>query len=117
MIFILTDDDDVTTNDVLDWLSYYNMKFIRLNGNNLVEILNVRLSNSVIEFEIKMGNLIIKNSEISAYWYRRGALINNIKFINHKNEGGVTPPAPARLHRVVNSKIQKTYQHLIYPPW
>ncbi len=94
MIFILTDDDDVTTNDVLDWLSYYNMKFIRLNGNNLVEILNVRLSNSVIEFEIKMGNLIIKNSEISAYWYRRGALINNIKFINHKNEGGVTPPLP-----------------------
>lgn len=38
MIFILSNSDDFSTNSVLDWLSFYKKKFIRVNSEDLIEV-------------------------------------------------------------------------------
>jgi len=35
-VLILSDQDDSTTDDVLDWLGYFSTPFKRVNGDNIL---------------------------------------------------------------------------------
>jgi hypothetical protein len=95
MILILSNEQDFSTNDVIDWLNYYNVDFIRLNGEMLFSEtpISIRLNNEgqTVEF---FG----KKAVFQSIWYRRWFVdtqekniiddldkINNIKVIRFAN--------------------------------
>ncbi len=75
MILICTDELDLSTDVVIDWLNYFDYKFIRLNSNDLIINVEIEISND-LSFILETRNKIIKSQEISAIWYRK----NNITF-------------------------------------
>lgn len=78
MIFILSDENDLSTNHIIDWLSYYNEKFIRINRGDKIKISWIDLQKP--DFEIIVNNKqVIRYSDVKSFWYRRGYL--NVKQI------------------------------------
>lgn len=67
--FILSDEDDHTTDDVLDWIQYFGKDFIRVNGNNSFDFSEIELNNHSSKIELKFGKYVF---DINCYWYRRG---------------------------------------------
>jgi len=70
MILIISQDFDPTTDSVIEWISYYNYPFFRLNPNDMVN-LNIFIDIENKYFEIKTDQNIVCSKEISCVWYRR----------------------------------------------
>jgi hypothetical protein len=73
MILIFSDFADYNTNQLIDWLRYYNCKFKRINlqeenSNNLELIIN----NEAISLILKLANGDVINLSESKYIYSRG---------------------------------------------
>ena len=79
MILILSDENDVSTDQVIDWLDDMGKDYFRINRTNIIEIDQLRLDNfGQVDFSLIIDHeKKIKYSEITSYWYRRGFL--NIK--------------------------------------
>lgn len=77
MVLIFSNSNDSSTNDVIDWLIYYGVQYIRVNGSDTFELSSFELSSS--SFECKIINTktktIIDFSKILVTWYRRGDLV------------------------------------------
>ncbi|PSK91034.1 grasp-with-spasm system ATP-grasp peptide maturase [Taibaiella chishuiensis] len=72
MIVIHSQQDESTTDDVLDWLYYFGMEQVkRVNGTNPINAKALRINNHT-----QHSNLFddAESSAINAYWYRRGHL-------------------------------------------
>lgn len=71
MILIVTTDKDQATTHVIDWLYYYNAKYIIINEN----------------VDVKIDKLIIKNDKISVLfllkYYNKGKQIKEIVNLDH----------------------------------
>ncbi len=72
MILILSTQDDLATNRVIDWLQFYNKPFIRINPEDSISIKSITISNTDFEYILGVNGKEIKTSEITSYWYRRG---------------------------------------------
>ncbi|AEA42827.1 hypothetical protein [Fluviicola taffensis] len=75
MVLIFSIENDPSTTAVINWLMYLNKKFIRLNPEDklLLQTFEILNSNNIY-WEAKVGENVIKYSEISSVWYRRGGL-------------------------------------------
>lgn len=73
-IFVLSDEDDGTTDEVLDWLSYYNYPFLRLNRTSEIHVKSIYIYDNVISGKFEVNGLNYNLSDFNAYWYRRGKL-------------------------------------------
>lgn len=76
MVLILSDNFDPSTTDVINWLNYLKVKWIRINENDRIKLLSVEISdkencNVVI---LVNNHQKIQLKEIKSYWYRRGHL-------------------------------------------
>jgi len=90
MIFVISDENDASTNEVLEWLLAREKHFVRINSNSRkVEILNVDLDKKQIE--IQSGSSYIDSGNISSYWYRRGYLSKTYHSILKKEYGDLDP--------------------------
>jgi len=78
MILIISNSSDITTNEVINWLLFFNKEFLRINEDDLVEYLNVSISNELHNVKIKIKNKVYNLNEFEAVWYRRG-FIKTIK--------------------------------------
>lgn len=74
MILIISIYNDYSTTAVIEWLNFFNKKWIRINEN---EEITLNFIGDDIVFNV--NNLSFKLSEIKSCWYRRGSL--NLKFI------------------------------------
>lgn len=72
MVLVLSDDNDYSTNVVLDWLAYKKIPFKRVNSNDEIILISIDFNN--LYFEIKINSELICSSDISGFWYRRGFL-------------------------------------------
>jgi ATP-GRASP peptide maturase of grasp-with-spasm system len=105
MLLILSEEFDVTTNEVIDWLEYFKIPFIRVNNTSLITIEHIEINNNSISWNLtiseKFNNKLTKvNSEqIKAFWYRRGEFLIN-------NEVQVTEEVYNRSYPIIN-KLQK----------
>ncbi len=75
MILILSEKFDPSTNDIIDWLRFFNVPFLRINYNDSYAI----SYKACITSEESSESIIIDNQEyqledFSAFWYRRGGL-------------------------------------------
>ena len=78
MILILTDQDEPTTDLVIDWLNFLKKKYIRISIENKITIQKVYQVSGNFEalFTVEVGNKkeIIDTKSIQSYWYRRSEL-------------------------------------------
>lgn len=83
MILILSDSLEPSTDDVIDWLRHFKTKFIRLNGDHLIELILARSSKALTwSISFKSQNQTINLSDFDSYWYRRGHLIFKFPEVN-----------------------------------
>lgn len=93
MIIINSSDSDQSTNDIIDWLKYYDAKFKRINFSDKILVKNLEISENIkFELEFLESGEVIKSNEITFFWYRRGDLninirseINEKEYINKEN--------------------------------
>lgn len=75
MILIVSDDEEPTTDLVIDWLLYYKQPFIRLSRDTPLRIEKIYHTSSgfecVFTFERFCERKTIDTQNITSYWYRR----------------------------------------------
>lgn len=76
MILIISNEMDVSTDEVCQWLYHKNANYFRVNSQDRIVIEDIKINaNEEIDFTLDvLGKGKIKFSEISAYWYRRGQI-------------------------------------------
>ncbi len=74
MILILSENDDKSTSNTIEWLFFFKKKFKRINWKENLNHIKLIINNHGPSVEINHGTTILDFSKITAYWYRRGAL-------------------------------------------
>ena len=74
MILILSEEKDLSTVHIIEWLLYWGIPFVRINQEDRISIkrisINVQRKSEIIL--VKNGKEEISINQIKAYWYRRG---------------------------------------------
>jgi ATP-GRASP peptide maturase of grasp-with-spasm system len=78
MILIISDQGDRTTNNVIYWLIFYGIEYIRINDTTDIKLSKFYFENHNWEINLLVKNEVsneiieIKYQNITAFWYRRG---------------------------------------------
>lgn len=79
MILIISNQDDITTTEVIKWLLKMNKSFIRVYED---EVFNIRTRDKRIYIESYRNSFFI--DDIRSVWYRRGGLqFSRLQYKNH----------------------------------
>lgn len=84
MILLISSKYDVSTNNVIRWLNYYGINFVRLNTEDFNSLNHFSLSNKASKLTINDIDI----NTITAVWHRRGRLRHVPNSLN--NLGKVT---------------------------
>lgn len=86
MILIVSQKDDHSTSEIIQWLLYYKTRFVRVNRGDKLTLLKASISNNrwhiFTLLSKEYGEINLR--DISAVWYRRGEMqfyIPNLNFI------------------------------------
>jgi hypothetical protein len=60
MILIITEERDVSTIEVLNWLNFYEKKFVIINENSVVKLISYTITESNVDFALSIDDKIIK---------------------------------------------------------
>lgn len=73
MVVIQTDRNDHSTNDVLDWIFYFNndRQVCRINDVASIRSMTYRIGRKPT-FQLSTDQCLLEQEAIRAYWYRRG---------------------------------------------
>ncbi len=81
MILIVSDEDDGSTTEVINWLNYFGASYFRINRSSKIEMTHLKIGSDQTVFSLKIAEAFLPNesrtlhsSEITAFWYRRGHL-------------------------------------------
>lgn len=87
MILIISNEEDRSTSDVIDWLRFYNCKYLRISYNDIISLAKLTISYSDIEIEFVVKNKKYNLSEFTNIWYRRSWVnIRNYFFNSEDNQ-------------------------------
>ena len=73
MVLLLSQEYELSTEDVIDWLHYFKQNFIRVNQEDVISLLNISMDKNnkwVIKFSKNSESIELK--KVKSYWYRRG---------------------------------------------
>ncbi len=108
MILIISDSTDGSTSDVIQWLILNKKPFVRINGEQALELNQVHINTDGIV--LKTEGKTVNFKDVESVWYRRG----NINFV----EEVILPDNTNKLERLYLEKEIKTvkdYIHYIIP--
>lgn len=76
MLWIISSEDDGSTNQVIDWLTYYGKKFVRTNETDKIISVDMELGRRfLLVFQRTNGDVYeVDVEKIKSYWYRRGEI-------------------------------------------
>lgn len=72
MILILSEQYDSTTTEICRWLRFHGDNFLRINKEDIISDFYLNISNNIIYFTFRVGEIIIDSRSITFYYYRRG---------------------------------------------
>jgi hypothetical protein len=76
MILIVSQKDDHSTSEIIQWLLYYKTRFVRVNRGDKLTLLKASISNNrwhiFTLLSKEYGEINLR--DISAVWYRRGEM-------------------------------------------
>ena len=102
-VLIVSDENDGTTNEVIEWLLYLKTPFIRINYTDEVEVVKIEIN----KFIIQVRNKLIDSDNIKSYWFRTGNIKLSHKWASRKNSS-VENGLNARICNAV--KIHEKYE-------
>lgn len=81
MIWIQSNNEDFSTNYVIDWLYFFDAKWIRTNEESIsFKELSIMNNQKDLEFSpLPLKGQTVKLENLSSYWYRRGSVNLGIK--------------------------------------
>lgn len=113
MILIISENDDASTDQVIQWLKYFQIKFLRINNNNLFEFQHLSIDfNGDVLYSIKNKNLELMSTKITGYWYRRGKLSLKINPIKEQKIKNLAEASNSFLLNEFNAITEFLYYHL-----
>ena len=71
MVLILSSLDDQSTNDVIDWLRYYECDYLRISDRDQISYQGVVLNNNSFDVLFNINETSYKLSDFTSFWYRR----------------------------------------------
>lgn len=71
MILIISSQDDVSTNDVIHWMRYLKIDYIRVSAYDNIEIKSLNYDNGEYDFKLSINGNTIDSNSINSVWYRR----------------------------------------------
>ena len=71
MILILSATNDNTTNEVIDWLTFYKKNWLRINETDPIKV-ELVLKNQTVKVLIETPSQKFRLDDIETYWYRKG---------------------------------------------
>lgn len=75
MVLIFSDNDDGSTNEVIEWLDALGTKWFRINESDKVALETLTFQkNTLTRFNLKINDTVIDLTKCYSYWYRRGYL-------------------------------------------
>ena len=77
MILIVSSQEDFSTNEVIDWILYYQHPFLRLCQDDFTEIENMQIQNNQTEIIFRVKGKAFYNKDFKSVWYRRSWLSMN----------------------------------------
>jgi len=83
MILISSIVNDLTTSDVIDWLSFHNNPFLRINREQEYSI-NFSSNEPIINDNKTQAK--VKLSDFSSYWFRRGKILKSIIVVDNNSQ-------------------------------
>jgi len=93
MILILSEHEDINTDEVCKWLNHYETSFVRLNNDDTHYTIDVNIDNEKINPVLNVYGKNIPFSEFSTVWFRRGRFcvqsevnVSCLESINENNE-------------------------------
>lgn len=81
MIIIISSDTDSSTNDIIDWLKYYNIPFKRFSELHAFIVKSITFNKDQINFIFEVNGEIFDFNKIKSIWYRRSRL--RLKTLNY----------------------------------
>lgn len=76
MVLLLAEDNDVQTNNIIDWLNYFGEKFIRINYGEKITTINISINNdnNAVVY-LKYQDTFFYLHEIKGYWLWRSYFV------------------------------------------
>lgn len=72
-VLIFSEEEERTTDQVLEWLDYYGQTYYRINTEDTITCHSVQLTNEGLTFRLVInGQDTLSSSQIKSFWYRRG---------------------------------------------
>ena len=93
MILIISNHEDPSTSDIIEWLIYhykYDKEILRLSSDDPVEVVDLSFKDEGIYFTFKHRDTVYNYKDIEAIWQRRGRLALNNNFHADQNYLGTS---------------------------
>lgn len=74
MVIIFSSEDDYSTNEVIDWLRFYEVEYRRYTYDNPLLVERLTVENDQTSLEFSVANERFDFSAIKSIWYRRSQL-------------------------------------------
>ena len=74
MILILSNNDDLSTDEIIDWLIFKGEEYFRINGGDYVTLDKLTIDSDGAQTIIKCRNTQINLKDLKSFWYRRGEI-------------------------------------------
>src|SRR5690606_2545454 len=68
---IISSNDDISTNEVIDWIDYYGAAYKRISADHPILVHQLSYSEQGIDLSFSAGDHYFKWDDIQAVWYRR----------------------------------------------
>jgi len=107
-IFLLSEDGDATADEVMSWLEYAGaFEVVRINDTDRLRFLHITIDSQQADFEICVNEqLVVRLSQIHAYWYRRGQF-------RYRPVIALNRTASAQLIESINKYYRDEFEHSI----
>jgi len=97
MILIISSPEDVSTNDVIHWMRYLSIPYLRVQKDDVIEVQNILIENGKWKYDLIINGKRICSANIKAVWYRRS-------FLYLKQEP-ITFPQDENIQSVLNRQM------------
>lgn len=100
MVLIISN-DHFSTNDIIDWLKYFNIAFYRISSTNSINLISIQFINRNTEIVLSIDNKHLNLSSIKAVYIRDGVLdLRNQYIVNLEVSMSIDP-----LLKMINADI------------
>lgn len=113
MILIISIEDDYSTNNVIDWLSLWDRKVLRIDYETSIDKINIKSLNKGFTVSFTYKNNKYSFNEFSSFWFRKGKLNFN-RIINAISKNSSSDIDKGIYSHLLFEELKTVEQYFIY---